>query len=70
MDWSPLIMLLPAAAFAGLVAYGLSTGRMPAGKASPVSKAEDPVLFWILAGVWMAAGLGCLIWIVAKLLGS
>jgi len=61
-------MLMPAAAFAGLLAYGFATGRMPAGKSAPVSKDDDKGLFWILAGIWAAGCLGCFAWVVVKLL--
>jgi hypothetical protein len=63
-----IMPLLPAAFFAFLLTYGLLSGKMPAGRASPALKSEEPTTYWMLAGVWALALLGCVAWFTLLLL--
>ncbi|MEG3178521.1 hypothetical protein U1872_19975 [Sphingomonas sp. RB3P16] len=42
--------------------YGLASGRMPAGKATPAIKSDDPTSYWMLAALHIASIIGFAIW--------
>ena len=62
------VPLLGAAIFAGLVACGLLTGKMPSKFGPDPDRHELPVALWAVGAIYGAGCVACLIWFVVALL--
>jgi len=72
MDEHPVLEvfapLLGAAIFAGMMGYGLLTGKMPGKYGGDADRRELPVAFWAVGGIYVVGCVGCIIWFVFALL--